>query len=38
MFRTHNMILAILSNNLPLEMSLEKCFIKFSNNVLNRYY
>ncbi len=34
-YRTHNKILAILSNNLPLEMSLDKCFIKFSNNVLN---
>ncbi len=27
--------LAILSNNMPLEMSLDKRFIKFSNNVLN---
>ncbi len=34
-YRTHNWILAIVSNNLPLEMSLYKCFIKFSNNVLN---
>ncbi len=34
-YRTHNKILAILSNNLPLEMSLDKRFIKFSNNVLN---
>ncbi len=34
-YRTHNKILAIFSNNLPLEMSLDKHFIKFSNNVLN---
>ncbi len=34
-YRTHNKILAILSNNMPLEMSLDKRFIKFSNNVLN---
>ncbi len=34
-YRTHNKILDILSNNLPLEMSLDKRFIKFSNNVLN---
>ncbi len=34
-YRTHNKILAILSKTLPLEMSLDKCFIKFSNNVLN---
>ncbi len=27
LFRTHNKILAILSNNVPLEMSLEQCFI-----------
>ncbi len=35
LYRTHNKILGILSNNLPLEMSLDKCFIKFSNNNLN---
>ncbi len=34
-YRTHNKILAILSNNLPLEMNLDKRFIKLSNNVLN---
>ncbi len=34
-YRTHNKILAILSNNLPLEMNLDKHFIKFSNNLLN---
>ncbi len=34
-YRTHNKILAISSNNMPLEMSLDKRFIKFSNNVLN---
>ncbi len=34
-YRTHNKILAILSKNLPFEMSLDKRFIKFSNNVLN---
>ncbi len=33
-YRIHK-ILAILSNNLPLEMIWDKCFIKFSNNVLN---
>ncbi len=32
---THNKILAILSNNLPLEMSLDKRFIKYSNNFQN---
>ncbi len=31
----HNKILAILSNNLLIEMSLDKRFIKFSNNVLS---
>ncbi len=31
----HNKILAILSNNVPLDMSLEKHFIKLSNDVLN---
>ncbi len=34
-YRTHNKILVILPNNLPLEMSLDKRFIKFSNIVLN---
>ncbi len=34
-FRTHNNILAILSNNLPIEMSLQTHFITYSNNVLN---
>ncbi len=31
----HNKILAILSNNLLIEMSLDKRFIRFSNNVHN---
>ncbi len=34
-YRTDNNILTILSNNLPLEMSLDKHFITFSNNILN---
>ncbi len=34
-YRTHNKIIAILFNNLPLEMSLDTRFIKFSNNILN---
>ncbi len=34
-FRTYNKILAFLSNTLPIEMRLEKYFIKCSNNVLN---
>lgn len=34
-YRTHSRLLAILSGTLPLEMSLEKRFVKFARNVLN---
>ncbi len=34
-FRNYNKILAILANNLPSKICLEKRFIKFSNHVLN---